>query len=733
MQNIFTLTENGINSLLNMQQINEEINVDIYLQLIQYKILNEKHNLFQCTLKDDANEYDKFILKSKKDLNIYNIIHLIKIKVTITGNKRYINCLIYENLKVKDYVTRLNKIKIEKEEKERKEKEFKEQKEKEDLIRKKNEEVELKRRKIEKDELNNAFLNDELNSGTKLILKNLKHKSKRPKYNFKWEKGNLKWTDIKKKLNNNNDNIIEEEKENNNLDIDKSDDKSQNKNNEIIKLNKNEIEKNNIEINNETENKKKEIDEKEENEDKKEIEDIFKGINIEELFKINKKKPSQSKKLEQEFELIVNISPTNYKKPIYVKCVMKNLITSNKNNAKFLYYIFRDSDGCEIKANTYTKKDISNLDKKISLDGVYIISRYKVKSLTHTNQIDDNYRLILTSYTKIDPMPPDPVFNNIHFHFLKIDELFFFKEKCIVDICGIIYDEGESRYYNMLNCQKYMRNVLIGDTSMKKIILTLYEPYSKDERIILKKGEIIAVKYGQIALTATKIKKINTTNYTLIRNSTGDYEQDILLSKFYQKNQNIDNFLFIYMKENYKYLKDIKSQMEFNSQNKVEQCKITFVTKAYVENFSLDENSLYKSCPLCSKKLIESNNNKYECFLCKKKFDKPKYTYILTLRVRDAEDKAYFKLLGTKANKILEVEPELVKQYLDEGNSKELENIEKKILFNEYIFTVTLSSFVNNRNGNILHNINIDNMEKADGENLKRILKLISDNEDEES
>ncbi len=83
MQNIFTLTENGINSLLNMQQINEEINVDIYLQLIQYKILNEKHNLFQCTLKDDANEYDKFILKSKKDLNIYNIIHLIKIKLKI--------------------------------------------------------------------------------------------------------------------------------------------------------------------------------------------------------------------------------------------------------------------------------------------------------------------------------------------------------------------------------------------------------------------------------------------------------------------------------------------------------------------------------------------------------------------------------------------------------------------------------------------------------------------------
>ena len=120
----------------------------------------------------------------------------------------------------------------------------------------------------------------------------------------------------------------------------------------------------------------------------------------------------------------------------------------------------------------------------------------------------------------------------------------------------------------------------------------------------------------------------------------------------------------------------------------------------------------------------------YINLVCNKIFNQPKYTFKITLRVRDANDKAFFKLIGTRANKILEVEPELVRQYLDNGNGQELENIEKKILFNEYIFTVTLTSFKYDKTGKIMHNMNIDNMEKADGENLKRILKLMQENED---
>ena len=735
MQNNFRLTENGINSLFGISQTNTEINLDIYLQLVQYKILSEKYNLFQCTLKDDTNTYDKFILKSRKELNINNIIHIIKIKITITGEKKFINCLIYENLEINDYINRLNKQKIEQEKKakEQKEKEeqeiikkkrleeeeLKQKKLEEEFRKRKLEEEELKRKKILEEELKNSYLNEELNKNTKLIISNLSHKSIRPKYNFKWEKGNLKFTDFKSNLKSDNDKIIEEEKSGFILDLNKSDEKDKDKDIE-----------NKIEEVNEIENKEEEKQDKDENEDKKEIEDIFKGINIEELFKINKKSQSQSKKLEQEFELIVNLSPHNYNKPIYVKCISKVLLTARSKNIKYLYYIFRDSDGCEINAYTYDDYHIKILDQKISLDGVYIISRYKVRPLKFTNQINGNFCLLLSAYTKIDPMPPDPVFNNIHFHFLTIDDLFFFKERCMVDICGIIYDEGEARYFNMKNGQKYMRNVLIADTSMKKIIFTLYEPYSNDKKIKLQKGSILAIKYATIAVTSTKIKKLNTAYYTIIRNTTGNYQQDLLLKDFYEKNQNLDNFLFIYVKEDYKYLKDIKSLIEYNSEHNIENCKLTFITKAYVENFYLDENSLYKSCPLCSKKLIESPDNKYQCLLCNKIFNQPKYTFKITLRVRDANDKAFFKLIGTRANKILEVEPELVRHYLDVGNGQELEKIEKKILFNEYIFTATLTSFKYDKTGKIMHNINIDNMEKADGENLKRILKLIQDNED---
>ena len=97
--------------------------------------------------------------------------------------------------------------------------------------------------------------------------------------------------------------------------------------------------------------------------------------------------------------------------------------------------------------------------------------------------------------------------------------------------------------------------------------------------------------------------------------------------------------------------------------------------------------------------------------------------------MRDAESNAFFKLLGIKATKLLEVEPEVVKKYIDDKNYSELSKLEEKVLFNEYIFTATLNVFGNDKNGKVLHNININNMERADGENLKRIIDLIHDEE----
>ena len=547
-------------------------------------------------------------------------------------------------------------------------------------------------------------------------------KKKTKRYNFKWEKGNLKWINLSGKLSE-----FSEEKEKS-INFDFSSDTEEVKENEIIDIKKKEEKKEEVIVINEKENKIiAENSENIYNSDKKEIEDIFKGINIKEIFKLNKKTSNQSKKLQQEFELLVNLSRSNYKKPIYVKCIKKSLL--DKKKKKFIYYIFRDSEGAEISAYTFGAYHIKNLDNQIKQEGVYIISRYRVKRLTYTTQINNNFSLILNTYTQIEPMPPDSVFNNIHFHFLTIEDLFFFKEGCLIDTCGVIYDEGEPRIYNMKIGQQFMRNVLIADTSMKKMVITLYEPFSKDTNLIIEKGQILAIKYGKIGITNTKIKKLTTSNYSILQNSTGDYNHDMLLKEFYENNQEPNNFVFIFRQEDYKYLKDIKKLIEYNTEHNVVQCQLTFVTKAYVENFSLDEDSIYKGCPLCSKKLKLTEDNKYECLPCQKTYTQPKYLYKLTFKVRDADSNAFFKLLGIKATKLLEVEPEVVKKYIDDKNYNELSKLEEKVLFNEYIFTATLNVFGNDKNGKVLHNININNMEKADGENLKRIIDLIH-NED---
>ena len=167
--------------------------------------------------------------------------------------------------------------------------------------------------------------------------------------------------------------------------------------------------------------------------------------------------------------------------------------------------------------------------------------------------------------------------------------------------------------------------------------------------------------------------------------------------------------------------------MIYNTENNITNFNLTFVTKAYIQNFYLDKDSVYKGCPLCSKKLNLIANNKYQCYSCKKYYQEPKYFFKLTFKVKDTEAENYFKLLGIKANNLLDVEPEIVQKLIETKNYKELYAITKKVLFKEYVFTATLSVFGKDYKGKILQSINIINMEEAQGENLKKLFEIIND------
>ena len=64
MEKKFTFTNNKINLLLNERRINEEINIDKFLQLKEFQILSQKNNLYLCIMYDGENEDDKFILRA---------------------------------------------------------------------------------------------------------------------------------------------------------------------------------------------------------------------------------------------------------------------------------------------------------------------------------------------------------------------------------------------------------------------------------------------------------------------------------------------------------------------------------------------------------------------------------------------------------------------------------------------------------------------------------------------
>ena len=173
MQNNYELTNNGINTLLNELEINKIHFIDMYFQLLEYKISNVRLNLYTCTMRDENNEYNNFLLKGTKGLNVNDIIHVKKVGISISGGKKIINCLIYEIIKFNDLNNR-NKFK-EKKEKEKNDELIKKQRE-EEINKKRKEEYErikkieedFRKKRLEEEERKKKLEEEELNKKRKL-------------------------------------------------------------------------------------------------------------------------------------------------------------------------------------------------------------------------------------------------------------------------------------------------------------------------------------------------------------------------------------------------------------------------------------------------------------------------------------------------------------------------------------------------------------------------------------
>ena len=245
---------------------------------------------------------------------------------------------------------------------------------------------------------------------------------------------------------------------------------------------------------------------------------------------------------------------------------------------------------------------MKEVKKKIVRNGIYVISKYLVKPKITSTFINNDYRLILNNDTKIQKMPQDSVFNEIHFHFLSIDELLYFKEGTIIDICGIIYDEGRIDIYKTRRGLQNIRNILICDTSNKKIYITLWEPHCNNDRIKYERGEILSIKYCKLIIFPEKVKKLSTISLSILQNSTSNYEKDLLLKEYYEKHKNINDFSYVSIPPDFKYLAQIKNEIIYNIKNQIVNCKMPFLTKAYIDEISIDDNCIYNGCPFCKKK-----------------------------------------------------------------------------------------------------------------------------------
>ena len=387
---------------------------------------------------------------------------------------------------------------------------------------------------------------------------------------------------------------------------------------------------------------------------------------------------------------------------LYLKCKIKNplknfVAKTTKKDCILQSFIFSDTKGDEIQATCFGKT-AENLSKTIQEGAIYEIKKANIQLAERAyNPTKCDYRLIFNEGSQIKPAPDNGKFEGVKFSIIPLEQIKDFPIGKLVDVFGFILEDKGFQEYQTKN-DKTIKNqkIIIGDDTLFKIEITLWEPIgSPDNNFSI--GDLIAIKNCRIREYNGK-KILGTTDSSELRN-TLDNKSDKKLRAFFDEHQNLSEF------------KDIQGESMTTGVRTV--AELTFI-KDIINSF---ENEIEnKDRPLVEvigtvTKFNHSERNYYiGCFKCHKKMETDTCTYcsctdkktilIFSVNVRDASSYFWFDFFGELAEKFLGVKGEEYENILRNGtNAEENEGlipINEKIEYHTFSFIGKIKEHIYN-------------------------------------
>ena len=372
--------------------------------------------------------------------------------------------------------------------------------------------------------------------------------------------------------------------------------------------------------------------------------------------------------------LISSLTTFSSNARLYLKCKVKNPIKnfvakSTKKDCTLQSYIFIDTKGDEIQATAFNKA-VENFSKIIEEGGIYEIRKCNIQLAERAyNATKCDYKLGFNESTQVIPAPDNGKFSGVKFSIIPLEQIVDFPIGKIIDVFGFVLDDKGFQEITTKNEKILkMQKLLIGDDTLSRIELTLWEPFgSPDNNYSL--GDLIAVKNCRVKEFNGR-KQLSTTDSTEIKKSL-DPESDSRLRKFYDEHQNENDYKdvqgemissgVIKSPAELVFIKDIQNTYEIEMDNKD---RPVFEINATVTRLNHSERNYYTGCAKCHKKMETD-----VCTYCS--CTEKKVMFTLSLDVRDATSHFWIDMFGELAEKFLGIKGEDYENLIRNGTTVE--------------------------------------------------------------
>ena len=372
--------------------------------------------------------------------------------------------------------------------------------------------------------------------------------------------------------------------------------------------------------------------------------------------------------------LISSLTTFSSNARLYLKCKVKNPIRNfvaktTKKDCTLQSYIFTDTKGDEIQATAFNKA-VENLSKIIREGGIYEIKKVNIQLAERAyNTTKCDYKLVFNESTQVTQAPDNGKFSGVKFSVIPLEQIIDFPIGKIVDVFGFVLDDKGFQEITTKNEKIIkMQKLIIGDDTLSRIELTLWEPFGNPD-INYSLGDLIAVKNCRIREFNGK-KTLATTDSTEIKRSL-DKESDNRLRKFYDEHQNENDYKDVQgemiSNSNIKspaelvFIKDIQNTYDIEMDNKD---RPVFEINATVTKLNHSERNFYTGCAKCHKKMETD-----VCTFCS--CTERKIIFTISLNVRDATSFLWIDMFGDLAEKFLGIKGEDYENLIRRGNTVE--------------------------------------------------------------